>query len=52
MVSYVVLLFLFFVFLQIDVDAKFVSPHSSVNLFIFERVSLCGPGWPRTLDVD
>lgn len=49
MVSYVVL---FFVFSQLDVDAKFVSPHSSVNLFIFERVLLCGPGWPGTLDVD
>lgn len=31
MISYVVLLFLFLVSLQIDVDAKFVSPHSSVN---------------------
>lgn len=52
MESYVVLLFLFFVFLQIGVDVKFVSPHSSVILLIFERVSLCGPGWPGTLDVN
>jgi hypothetical protein len=36
--------FIYFIFIQTGIDAKYVSPHTSVIYFIFERVSLCGSG--------
>lgn len=46
------IIFIFNFFIQTGVDGNFVSPQTTVILLHFERVSLCGPGWPGTWDVD